>query len=276
MNSSRLIQAFGMVLCIAACSDGGGGNETSQAGSPAKGPGTDAAPCELVMGWDPWEPYQYEIAGGQVLGLDVDLLTAVASHAGCDLSFRKGSWRDLLQLLEAGDIDLLAGATRTPDREAFAYFTEPYRDEQFSLFVAARRLDELGDKGFGQLMDAGLRFGVVQDYLYGDPVATFQDDPRFEDRFVYTSMSETNLSRLLTAQVDAVIEDKYVGASIIRHKDLGSDIAPHPMAFTSNPVSIMVSRASVDEAQFQELNAMVTELRASGAIDKVLAQYLYP
>ena len=81
--------------------------------------------CELVMGWDPWEPYQYEIAGGQVFGLDVDLLTAVVRNSGCDIEFQKGSWRELLQQLKDGEIDLLAGATQTAERDDFAYFTKP-------------------------------------------------------------------------------------------------------------------------------------------------------
>ena len=48
------------------------------------------------------------------------------------------------------------------------------------------------------------------------------------------------------------------------------------MPFESSPVRIMVSRASVDEAQFEQLNRSVAELQASGAIDKVLAQYRNP
>ena len=95
----------------------------------------------------------------------------------------------MLQQLKDGEVDLLAGATRTPDREKFAYFTEPYRDEQFSLYIATGRLAELGEKSFEQLMEEGLRFGVVEDYLYGDPVSSFQDDPEYQERFEYSSMA---------------------------------------------------------------------------------------
>ncbi|NND45694.1 MAG: amino acid ABC transporter substrate-binding protein [Xanthomonadales bacterium] len=275
MHTSRMLQGLAIALLLAACGDTGPGNQQTETASPQAAPAEESQ-CELVMGWDPWEPYQYEIAGGQVLGLDVDLLTAVTNHADCRLSFRKGSWRELLQMLREGEIDILGGATRTPEREQFAWFTEPYRDEQFSLFVAATRLDELRDMSLEQMMNADLQIGVVEDYLYGERISAFQDDSGYQDQFVYSAMSETNLSRLLMAQVDAAIEDKYVGAAIIRHKNLGNDIVPHPMQFTSNPVSIMVSRASVDDAKFERLDASVAYLRENGAIDKVLAQYLNP
>jgi len=275
MNTFKLIQMLGIMLCITACGNSEPG-ETSQVVQPETVAPPDETPCELVMGWDPWEPYQYEIAGGQVFGLDVDLLTAVARNADCDIAFRKGTWRELLQQLRDGEVDLLSGATRTTDREQFAYFTEPYRDEQFSLYIATDQLADLEEKPFEQLIEEGLRFGVVEDYLYGDPISSIQNDDQYQDRFDYSSMAEINISRLLNGEVDGIIEDKYVGASIIRHKNLHDLITPHPLPLNSNPVSIMVSRASVDEALFSRINISVLELQANGAIDKVLAQYLNP
>jgi polar amino acid transport system substrate-binding protein len=228
------------------------------------------------MGWDPWEPYQYEIAGGQVFGLDVDLVTAVVRNADCDIRFRKGSWRELLRQREAGEIDLLAGATRTTEREAFARFTRPYRDEAFLLYVPAGRFDELAGLSFGELMGAGLRLGVIEDYLYGDVIAEFQDDPEHANQFVYSALAETNIARLIDGAVEGIIEDQYVGAAIIRHKDLGDVVATHPVRFDSTAVSFMVSRTSVDEETFRRLDASVGELLQSGAIGKVLSQYGNP
>lgn len=262
-----------LVLLIAACSESDTGEAPQTAQPESADPPADPS-CELVMGWDPWEPYQYEIAGGQVFGLDVDLITAVVRHSDCEIAFQKGTWRELLLQLQEGEIDLLGGATRTPGREEFANFTDPYRDEQFTLYVTSNRLEELRDKPLEALLEEGMRFGVVQDYLYGEPVVGYQDDPKYQDRFDYSAMSETTFSRLLDGDVDVIIEDKYVGASIIRHKNLAGTVSAHPRALTSHPVSIMVSKASVGEEQFSRLNQSVRELKASGAIDKILAQYL--
>lgn len=275
MRVFQLIRALTLTIFLAACGDSGPG-EAQQAvqATPAGAP--QAMPCEIVMGWDPWEPYQYEITGGHVFGLDVDLLTAVVSNAGCEIRFQKGPWRELLQQLNEGEIDVLAGATSTSERDEFAYFTEPYRDEQFYLYVAANRLPEVADKNFAELMADGFLVGVVDDYLYGAPISSYQDDPVYNDQFKYSSMAEINVSRLLDGQVDGIIEDKFVGASIIRHKNLSASIKPHPLHFDSSPVSIMVSRASVDPELFERINQSVRDLKANGGIDKVLAQYRNP
>lgn len=235
-----------------------------------------APSCELVMGWDPWEPYQYEIAGGQVFGLDVDLVTAVARQADCSLTFEKGTWGDLLQRLRDGEIDLLAGATPTEERQTFAWFTVPYRDEQFELFTRTDRLESVDEYGLAALMAEGWQIGVVEGYLYNDAIKALQDADRLNGGFVYSPMAEINISLLLDGVVDGIVEDKYVGAAIIRHKNLQDDISPLAMGFKSTEISIMVSRASVDEALFERLDESVQTLSANGAIDKILAQYAEP
>ena len=84
-------------------------------------PGSTAIPeqsseCVLVMGWDPWEPYQFLDSGGEVNGLDVEIARAAAEAGNCSIELVQSSWMELLTLLQAGDVDLLAGATRTPGR----------------------------------------------------------------------------------------------------------------------------------------------------------------
>jgi polar amino acid transport system substrate-binding protein len=275
MKTFRSLWIAGFVLGLVACSDSTPVETQSAAQTEAA---TKAAPasCELVMGWDPWEPYQYEITGGHVFGLDVDLVTAVTRNAGCNIAFEKGSWRELLQKLRSGDIDILAGATSTADRGEFAWFTDPYRDEEFYLYIASARSEEFAGMNLDDIIQAGLRVGVIDDYLYGESIAALQDDPDHQAQFEYASMAETNFSRLLDGRVDGIIEDKFVGASIIRHKNLALAITPHAMRFGSTPVSLMISKASVDSARFDKLNRSVNELRSSGAIDKVLSQYRNP
>jgi len=275
MNWMRWAQTLALTACLTACGDSEPVVAT-QPGQPETVEQPAPPPCQLVMGWDPWEPYQYEIAGGDVFGLDVDLLTAVTRNTGCNITFQKGSWRELLQLVMEGRVDLLAGATRTTQREDFAYFTRPYRDEEFVLYVRAASLAELQGKSLEQMLADGLQIGVIDDYLYGDPVTSLQDNSDHSGQFIYSPMAEINFSRLLDGQVGGIIEDKYVGAAIIRHKNLNSSVARHPQEFGSRSVSIMVSKASVNQELFDQIDQSVQLLSENGAIDKILAQYQSP
>lgn len=264
-----------LLVVVAGCGNSGSGEQV-QVGQAEPGMVPEPEPCTLVMGYDPWEPYQYEIAGGHVFGLDVDLLTLVSSHVGCDIAFERGTWRELLNQIREGDIDMLAGATRTPEREEFAWFTGTYRNEEFNFYVAVSGSEQYEDKGLEELLEDGVRVGVIDSYLYGDPVSALQDDPRFSEQFAYASIAEINIERLLDGEVDGIIEDKYVGASIIRHRSLQDFIMPHAMSLGQTGVSIMVSRASVDAARFAQIDDAVKKLKAEGAMDKVLVQYQNP
>lgn len=68
-------------------------------------------------------------------GLDVELVQALTKSMNCKLSVVQGSWLELLSMLREGDIDFVLGASKTEDRESFAYFSEPYRQERFQLYV---------------------------------------------------------------------------------------------------------------------------------------------
>lgn len=264
-----------ILLALAGCGNSGTGEQAQVERVGAEIPQGPEA-CTLVMGYDPWEPYQYDIAGGHVFGLDVDLMNLVSRHAGCSLTFRRGTWQELLKLIQDGDIDLLAGATPTAERGQFAWFTKPYRTEEFTFFVSVSRSPEFEGKSLEELLESGKRIGVIGSYLYGEAVSALQDDPRFMNQFVYASIAEINIERLLDGAVDGVIEDKYVGASIIRHRSLQDFIMPHAMSFGSTGVSIMLSRATVDSDLFARIEDSVKELKDNGSIDKILVQYQSP
>lgn len=142
--------------------------------------------------------------------------------------------------------------------------------------MAIDQQSELTGENLVSMVASGLRIGVVDGYVYGPAIMALQDAPELGQQFHYAAMAETNFARLLDGAIDAFIEDRYVGAAITRHKNLGSRIARGRTHLTSSPVRIMVSRASVNEDTFNALEASVLELSANGAIDKVLSLYGEP
>ena len=116
-GANRLLALLLAGLCIASC-------EREPAEQTASAPtGPAATECSLTMGWDPWEPYHYMDPKGNLQGLDVELVRAIAAEAGCSVSFERDNWASLLGRIRNGEIDLISGATRTPEREKFALFS---------------------------------------------------------------------------------------------------------------------------------------------------------
>ncbi len=73
-----------------------------------------------------WNPYDY-LDAGRHQGIFKDYLSLFASKLGVTLEpVPSATWGEALAFARARDCDLLSGAVRTPEREQFMAFTEPY------------------------------------------------------------------------------------------------------------------------------------------------------
>lgn len=272
---NRTLTVFLSLFLLSACE---GPEPPAEEQPPAAEPETvaetPAEACHLNMGWDPWEPYHFVSAGGQVQGLDVDLVTALAEEVGCSLSFVQGNWASLLRLIRLGDLDLLPGATHTPEREEFSWFSEPYREEQFKLYVRVEDLSRWEGHSLEELLEDNFRIGVTQGYIYPDELARFQGRERHQAQFVEAAVGELNFSNLLDHRIDGFVEDPYVAAAIQRRRSWGTGIEPLAMEFGAGEVHLLFSRASTTENLVESFNQALEELQASGRYEQITQRYL--
>ncbi len=228
--------------------------------------------CSLTMGFDAWEPYQYMTVGNTVTGLDVELVRAVAANMQCELNIVQGSWVELLGLLKEGKIDFVLGASVTEDRQSFAYFSEPYRQEQFALYV---RADDAGlaVTDIKSFASAGHKLGIVNEYYYGDEIAELYASTQFRPQFVGAIISEMNMARLLDEEIDGFLEDSFVATSILRRKGLDGLIKPHQITLGNNDVFVMFSKATVEEQLVEEFNRGLATIKSNGLYQQIVQRY---
>lgn len=229
--------------------------------------------CSITMGWDPWEPYQYMDIGGEVRGLDIELVTAIVKRSGCTVSFVERDWATLLGMLRDGSIDLLTGATKTDARDKFAYFSDPYRDETFVLYVRSEDLSKYQDKSLQELLSDAFRVGVTLSYVYGDEITALEDSPQFEMQFRGVPIGEMNYSNLLNFEIDGFLEDPFVAAAVLRKKGLLSEIEAHPIRYNTGEVHLMLSRASIDAALIPIINKNLETIKKDGTYSRIMARY---
>ncbi|MDH3589068.1 MAG: transporter substrate-binding domain-containing protein [Gammaproteobacteria bacterium] len=199
--------------------------------------------CRLTMGWDAWEPYHYRDVGGAVHGLDIELVTAIVNKAGCEISFDQEDWSTLLGRLRSGAIDILSGATRTASREKFAWFSEPYRSESFQLYVRSGESVKYNAADLEALLANGITVGTTLEYVYGQEVDALQDNPDYASQFLGAAIGELNIDRLLSFEIDSLLEDPFVAATVIRKKGLEEKIEAHPLIVSTGSVHLMFSKA---------------------------------
>ena len=120
-----------------------------------------AAGRVLRVASDPsFAPFSEVTTDGVLHGVDARMLEAVSSHTGLKFAIvRYPSWGEAWNAFTKGEVDVLTGCARTPDREKAALFTRPYASPR--LAIIAHR-----DAGHGWSVEDldGLALAVPLDY----------------------------------------------------------------------------------------------------------------
>jgi polar amino acid transport system substrate-binding protein len=229
--------SFGLVTTAVAA------DTTGQSGA------ANAEAKHLRGGWYPWDPYQYREyrRGMSVLtGFDVEIERAIARVLGVELVFNDMTWRDHQAALATGSADIAAGATYSPERERYAYFSKPYRQETDVLVLrkgaSARYQFTNVDQMLGEFVSRKFRLGVIPGFTYADPkINAFIADPERVELIVKADDDGRNLENLLDGRIDGFIADRIVAATVAWRQQKSGEIEEYPLY--SPPASTSCSAA---------------------------------
>lgn len=239
----------------------------SMAASPAAG-------CTLGFGWEPYRPYAYE-ENGEVMGMDVMLLRLLAGEQGCSLMVKQLPWARLLLELRAGNIDVSASTSWTPERAEFALFSIPYRRSEVAIFV---RRGEGGRYALNSLADIpaiGFRLGYIRDYYYGAEFAHLMESSFFASHLEDAPSYAINIQKLLARRIDGFIVDD-IGVMGSEAAALGAldQVERYPLAIASKDLYFMFSRASVDPVLVAAINRSLAAMKADGRLQAIIDRFL--
>lgn len=228
--------------------------------------------CVLSMGYDPWEPYHFDTADQTVRGIDVEIVQAMATDSGCTVRFVPGQWLSLLNSLKSGEIDILPGATAVEERESYAWFSIPYRSEQFELYVSPE--DELPSTELTGLLNENFRIGLTDGYIYGEPLSSAQNNDSFSDQFIYAPIAAVNFTNLADSRINGFIEDPFVATAIIRRHGWHDRVRATGIMVSTQPTRLMFSKATVSEVQVRAFNTTLSLLKRDGRDEEIFKRYL--
>ena len=169
---------------------------------------------------------------GQLIGLEVELVQALAANMNVKLSLVQMPLAELIPSLERGEIDLaFAGMTITPERNARVAFAGPYFVSGNTLLARKRELAET--QNLEQLDDPKLSF-VARD---GSTSASFVRAHLPKARLVTVPDNDASLKALLAGEVDGMISDLQV-CTIARLRHPDAELYLRYAPFTSEPLGI--------------------------------------
>lgn len=173
-----MAMAFTMVMGLAAC----GG---SDAGSTDNAEG-EKAPAEektyIIATDTTFAPFEFQNDAGDYVGIDLDLLAAIAEDQGFAYELNPLGFNAAVQALEAGQADgVIAGMSITEERQQKFDFSEPYFDSGVVMGVAAKNEDiksyeDLAGKSVAiKIGTEGAAFAESIKDQYGFKTVTFDD-----------------------------------------------------------------------------------------------------
>ena len=251
MKKFTKLTAFALALVMALGLLAGCGSSNSDTNTS----GDDAAKTKLVVATSPDFPPFESLEGGEVVGIEVDILNKVAEKMGMELDIQQMDFDSVIPGVQAGKFDVgMSGITVTDKRKENVDFSSVY-------FMAAQAIVVTADSGITGKADLeGKKVSVqtgttAEEYCMGNGYEVL----------AFTANNDA-AAALTSGKVDAWVVDNEVALAMA--PELGLTVLDEAM--TSEPYAFAFQKGSELVTPFNEaLNALLSD----GAVEQIFQQY---
>lgn len=248
---------------LAGCGSSSGGDTAENTASSS----TSASSKHFVIATDTvFKPFEYTDADGNFVGIDVDLLAAIAEDQGFTYDLNSLGWDSAIAACQSGQADgMIAGASITDERKENGWiFSDGYYTATQCIAVAAdsdiESMDDL--KGANVAVKIGTAGADYADSLkdeYGFNITSYEDSP-------------TMYQAVTGGQADCCFEDTPIMSYTIKEGTQALKIIDGSEN-EGNEYGMAVF--DEDEQELLDLfNAGLKDIRESGEYDEIIAKYL--
>ena len=267
--------AAGLALSLAAC--GGSSSSASSASTADSAASTSEAASSSeaastsdkvwVIATDTvFKPFEYTDASGSFVGIDVDLLAAIAEDQGFQYELKSLGWDAAIAACQAGQADgMIAGASITEERKSSGWtFSDGYYTATQSMTVAADSdiagFEDLSGKDVAvKIGTQGAAYAESLKDEYGFNIVSFEDSP-------------TMYQAVLGGQCAACFEDTPIMQASIKDGGLALKVLENT-ATEGGDYGFAIF--NTDNQELLDLfNAGLADIKANGTYDEILAKYL--
>lgn len=248
-------------LLLAAC-----GKKEEPPAPTAAAPAAAPAPAKVyVVGTDAaYAPFESQNEKGEIVGFDIDVVSAVAKKAGIEVKFVNTPWEGIFNALGQGDRDAVVSAvTITDERKGTMDFTEPYFDAQ--QLIAVKENSKVAKFADLKKLKVGVQTGTTGDEavtkLLGKTSTAIK-------RFESTPLA---LKELESGGVDAVVADNGVVIHYVANNPGGKFKTVADKEFVPEQYGIAVKKGNTE--LLGKLNQGLAAIKADGSYNAIYAKY---
>ena len=262
-----------MALSLAAC--GGAGSSSaasttdpaSSEAATAETSGTAASGKKWVIATDTvFKPFEYTDASGNFVGIDVDIVAAIAEDQGFEYELKSLGWDGAIAACQSGQADgMIAGASITDERKESGWmFSDGYYTATQTMTVAENSditgFEDLAGKTVAiKIGTQGAAYAESLKDEYGFQTQSFEDSP-------------TMYQAVLGGQCVACFEDTPIMQASIKDGGLALKVL-EDTANEGGDYGFAIFNADNQEL-IDMFNAGLADIKADGTYDEILAKYL--
>lgn len=266
LSTRAFLKTAGLItvgLVIAACGKKEEAAPAAQA--PASAPPPPPPAKVVVVGTDAaYAPFELQNEKGEIVGLTIDVVNAIAKKAGFEVKFVNTPWEGIFNSLQQGDRDMLASSiTITDERKQTMDFTNPYFDA-FQL-IAVKENSKVAKFDDLKKLKVGVQTGTT-----GDEVVTklLGKNSTNVKRFESTPLA---LKELESGGVDAVVADNGVVINYVTNNPAAKFKTVSDKAFVPEQYGFAVKKGNTE--LLEKLNKGLADIKADGTYDQIYAKY---
>lgn len=210
-------------------------------------------------------PFEFRDSSGELVGIDMDLMRAIAEKQGFEVEFRSLGFNAALQALSSNQADgVIAGMSITEERQEVYDFSDPYFTGTMTLAVNE------GDEGeIGDWSDLEGKTLVVKTGSMSEDVARERQD---EYGYEITALDQTTtlVESVKSGNADALMDDYPVIAYGVQQ---GSGLVTVGEQVEAGDYGFAVNKDTNPEL-LAAFNAGLAELQESGEYQEIMDRYL--
>lgn len=251
----KKVTAFALALVMALGLLAGCGSSNSDNNTPAGDDASDAAKTKLVVATSPDFPPFESLEGGEVVGIEVDILSKIAEKMGMELDIQQMDFDSVIPGVQAGKFDVgMSGITVTDKRKENVDFSSVY-------FMAAQAIVVADGSSITGKADLEGKKVSVQ-------TGTTAEEYCMANGYEVLAFTANNdaAAALTAGKVDAWVVDNEVALAMA--PELGLTVLDEAM--TSEPYAFALQKGSDLLAPFNEaLDALLSD----GTVEQIFQQY---
>ena len=213
-----------------------------------------------------FKPFEYTDDSGEFVGIDVDILAAIAKDQGFEYELQSLGWDASIAACQAGQADgMIAGASITDERKESGWiFSDGYYDANQCMAVA-----ESSDiTGFADL--SGKSVAVKTGTMSAAYAESLKDEYGFT--ITYFEDSPTMYQAVVGGQVAGVFDDTPIMAANIKDSALPMKLVD---GTGNDPAQYGFAIFNADNQELVDMfNAGLANIKANGKYDEIVAKYL--